>query len=90
VTAHAYDYDSSEPVKVTVDERTRRLAEPVNFELSRTSTPHSGSGADQPETIYAGPKITTSDNHRMDGFLRSPSFNYHHYDDMKTFLVSML
>ena len=88
VTAHAYEYASSAPVQVTVDSRTRRQADPVIFELSRTSTPHSGSGADQPEVgKNVVPAVSGSDTHRMDGFIRDPGFKYHRYDDMKTFLA---
>ncbi len=76
VSAHAYDYDSSDPVTVTVDATTRRHADPINFQLrSQRSVPTTEQ------------KAETSYTHRSDGFVRDPSFNYHHYDDLKTFLA---
>ena len=87
ISAHAYEYSSSAPVLITVGARTRRHSEPINFELSRTMTPHSGSGADKPEQFNVVSSHSDTETHRIDGFLRPPSFNYHHYDDMKTFLA---
>jgi carboxypeptidase D len=79
VTAHAYEYATSDPVTVTVDERTRRQAEPINFEL-RPATPGASQSKQKGLADDAG-------SHRADGFQRPPSFSYHHYDDMKTFLA---
>ena len=79
--AHAYDYASSDYVTVTVEAKTKRAAEPITFELV-SQKPQSGSSAGKPEEHVEG-----SDTHRKDGFVRDPSYTYHHYDDLKSFLA---
>jgi carboxypeptidase D len=87
VSVHAYDYVSSDVVTVTVDERTLRRAEPLNFELKSSSAASQiGSGSDKP--IGNNKSASPTSTRRLDnGFLRPPSYQYRNYEDMKAFLA---
>jgi carboxypeptidase D len=79
IVAHAYDFTSSDAITVTVDERSKRHAESIKFELQPQGQPKSGNSD--------GTSVVDS-NHRVDdGFVRLPTFNYHHYDDLKAFMA---
>ena len=78
IIAHAYDFTSSDAVTVTIDEKSKRHAEPIQFQLQPQDLPKPGN-SDESSNVDS--------NHRGDGFIRPPTFNYHHYDDLKAFMA---
>lgn len=83
VRAKAFGYMTSDYTDVTVDTQTGRLERALNFQLVPDIE-----GA-QRKQLNGSPTGTTEKPKAelKNGFLRQPTFKYHHYEDLKSFMA---
>ena len=79
VRASAYGYETTDYQVINVDQTSRSQSAPLNFKLQKRNVPEDKLSTDTKER-----KESKKIGLDADGFLTTPQYVYHHYEDLRT------